>query len=287
MRVTALAAALGWLAVSSAGAEPRHEVRPGETLDSLAAHYYGSAALGQMLGSYNELEGELEPGTPLRLPSGRDYTVRAGDSWALLAKRQLGDSSLAGTLAELNGSSLEGPLRIGRQLAIPVLVEYVVAPGDSFARIARHFYGGPARAGFLQRFNEIESAKRLRVGSRLRVPLTLPLDAVSPRAAESAPLPATPVRAELREGMRAYMEGSYDTALERLESLRAEVLEGGSPEERRQLLRHLAFAYVAYDRPEDACAAYRELLGVEPRPRLDPDQVSPKIRRVLASCSGR
>lgn len=309
-----LTLALAWLAASSPGpGEVQHEVRPGETLASLAERYYGSTALGEMLGTYNGLDGELEPGSTLRLPSGRDYVTRAGDSWSRLAHSHLGDAALAGPLAQLNGSSAEAPLRIGQQLAIPVLVDYRVAPGDSFARIARRFYGGPARAGFLQRFNRIENARHLQVGQLLRVPLTLPLaeppvpdadqavEGDRPQAAAAgtarpktqtglASVAAAPsldgLREELRLGMSAYLDGSYDTALERLEPLRSEVMAHGSLREQRELLRHLAFAYVAYDRGEDACSAYRALVAIEPSTQLDPDRISPKIRKVLADCGG-
>ena len=310
-----LASALVWLAASAPGSgDVEHEVRPGETLASLAKRYYGSTALGDMLGTYNGLDGKytgldgkLEPGKTLRLPSGRDYVAHAGDSWSRLAKSQLGDAALAGPLAELNGSSAETPLRIGQQLAIPVLVDYRVTPGDSFARIARRFYGGPNRAGFLQRFNRMSNARWLQVGQLLRVPLTRSL--AEPPAPESDRLPAAPaeaarpektaglpsvaaapvldeLREELRQGNSAYSDGSYDTALERLEPLRAEVMARGSLPERRELLRYLAFAYVAYGRTEDACSAYRALMEIEPSPPLDPDRISPKIRDVLARCGG-
>ena len=303
-----LASALVWLAASAPGAgDVRHEVRPGETLASLAKRYYGSTALGEMLGTYNGLAGKLEPGTTLRLPSGRDYVARAGDSWSHLAETQLGDAALAVLLAELNGSSAEAPLRIGQQLTIPVLVDYRVAPGDSFARIARRFYGGPDRAGFLQRLNRTGNARWLQVGQLLRVPLTQSLAeppapesdqhraarAEAARPGTTTDLPSVAVapvldglREELRRGMSAYSDGSYDTALERLEPLRAEVMARGSLRDQRELLRHLAFAYVAYGRTEEACSAYRALMAIEPSQPLDPDRISPKIREVLAGCGG-
>lgn len=275
-----------WLLLAAApleAAELRYWTSSGESFESIAERHYGQADLGPWLRSLND--GAVEPlpaGAELRLPSATRRSASAGESWALLAERWLEEPALAGPLAELNGSALGEPPPA--RVRVPALVPYTVREGDSLARISRRFYGTPDRALLLARLNGVERPEQIEVGRRLRVPL---IRVVGPALPVSAPASGEALRDGLREAIHAYLNAHYDTALEALLELREEVLAGGSRREQRELLRYLAFTYVAYGRPEPACDCYRSLSALEPELRWDPDLVSPAILSVFASCQDR
>jgi len=88
---------------------------------------------------------------------------------------------------------------------------------------------------------------------------------------------------EFRAAEKEFAEGNYASARQLLESLR-ERSRDGTDEERGEILRLLAFVYVAFDMRTEACIAYNSL-PVAPTPTtLDPDVVSPRIRDALSRC---
>ena len=86
------------------------------------------------------------------------------------------------------------------------------------------------------------------------------------------------------EAVGAYLDGSYDRALEELETLRPGVLESGQRGEQELLLTNLVYLYVAFDRPNQACETFGELRTLDPQVQFDEDLVSPKIRRLVERC---
>ena len=90
--------------------------------------------------------------------------------------------------------------------------------------------------------------------------------------------------AALERASAAYVEGEFSTALEQLEALRPEVEGSQDRAAQKLLLEQLVYLQVAFDRPEEACDSYSRLLVMEPSLTFDPDQVSPKIRRVVERC---
>ena len=62
------------------------------------------------------------------------------------------------------------------------------------------------------------------------------------------------------------------------------MLTEGVAEERSELLELEAFVHVAFERRNEACAAFRDLLELAPETKLDRDLVSPKIRKTLLHC---
>ena len=90
----------------------------------------------------------------------------------------------------------------------------------------------------------------------------------------------------IREAARSFADGEYARARLLLESLREKSRSDGTDEERAEILRLLAFVYVAFDMRAEACSAFQSL-PPQPAPALDPDLVSPRIRDALARCPGR
>jgi hypothetical protein len=69
-----------------------------------------------------------------------------------------------------------------------------------------------------------------------------------------------------------------------LEGIREIVAREGADPDRREWGRLMAFVYVALDRDDEACAAYRSGPPQAGPPNFDPDLISPRIRAVLSKC---
>jgi LysM repeat protein len=295
----------------SAG-EQVHTVRSGESASSIAKNYYADHELGLLLLEYNgKPDTTLHPGEKLVVPFSEDHTVARGDSWSGLAQRYLGKASLHGALAVVNGLSSEEPLPLGSRILIPVALPHVLRRGETLAVLAERYHGDADYSKVVQLFNGIEDPRRLSVGQTVVMPLTQlrlrerpSVEPKTPTVSLERPKPAAdddgaasveqeePPRDDgsrhgdrIRAAEEAFERGDYLQARATLESLRRAVMaaEGGSESERADVQRLLAFVYVAFDLREEACDAHRMS-----RPAaLDSDEVSPKIRDMLAGCSSR
>lgn len=99
-----------------------------------------------------------------RPPRARQHTVRAGDTWVRIARRN-GIDPL--DLALANGSRLERTLRPGQVLTIPPEGVVFVRTRQSLADVARAHECDPAA---LARLNRLRPGATLRVGQRLVLP---------------------------------------------------------------------------------------------------------------------
>jgi hypothetical protein len=112
-----------------------------------------------------------------------------------------------------------------------------------------------------------------------------------PTVRKTEPVPTAPPPApeprftrELRHAERQFRLGHFAEAREQLEGLRSRITAEGAADEQAEYWRLLTFVYVAFDLEEDACTAYGSLRRIAADAPLDPDLVSPKIRRVVNGC---
>jgi nucleoid-associated protein YgaU len=127
-------------------------------------------------------------------PAFREYRVRAGDTPASIAKRELGDAKLASAVLQANQLMSPAHLREGRIIRLPLdpsnvqgkpvtsntvpstpalpTPEYVVRKGDSLAAIARRVYGSEAHVQFLIDANKatLTDPSAIKPGQVLLVP---------------------------------------------------------------------------------------------------------------------
>jgi len=318
MRKKALVRAL-LLAISLSGATVgtaslrTHTVRGGESVSSITKRYYGGYELTELLLQYNgKSDAVIQPGEKLQVPFCEVHRVRGGDTLSKLAQRYLGRPLAYREIAVLNGIGPDKPLQVGQRIVIPVVLSHQLKRGESLATLAKRFYGDTDLSHVLRSYNGIDDPRRLNVGQKIEVPLVSFLkEGKAPRTPKKtrSSKPATPVPAPVKSdkptvepaskpaapvtpryeskialARKAYSLGEYGRARELLEALQPDVLRDGNNIERAELLRMIAFVYVAFDLPVQACAAHRSLSRLSPKTRLDPEFVSPKIRRILSEC---
>lgn len=260
-----------------------HPVREGDTWSSIAGTYWGDPALGRALALQLGVDpGSLpEVGASLQIPGLVEWRIRKGESLAVVSRHLYGTPDRTRQIAALSEISEPSRVRVGDRVRAPFLVHARVSEAESTG--------------------ETESPPDSDRGpddpAPSPPPISAPAEATGPGTdGPTAPRPvAEPVsappsslteedRRTLRSGVNAYLEGSYEEALERLEAIRRSVLAQGDDGERALLLRHLVFLYVAFDRLDDACGPYVALRRIDPEGSLDPDEVSPKVRLAVAGC---
>jgi LysM repeat protein len=315
-RIPCVAAALVVIAavpgISRAG-EFHYTVRAGESASSIAKRYYGDFTGAELLLLYNGKSGHLiRAGESLRIPYCELHAIEAGDTWSGLARRYLGRASAYPAIAALNDLDPSRSLTIGREIAMPVVIDHQLARGESLVGLAERFYGDPRWAEALIQFNEIDDPRRLPVGATVSIPLAS-LRLVAPPAPDPAPtvaevphdpepvevatlatateLTAPPVERparfgiELRRARRAFEDGDFEGSRAMLQAIDDVVERDGLDSERAELWRLRAFVHVADDEPDEACASFAKLQGdIRGITDFDPELVSPKIRSTLGSC---
>jgi LysM repeat protein len=297
-----LAALLLALLASPVRAQVLHRTEPGETLSELAQRYYGDASFADLIAAHNKLARDPQPGVELRLPSASRHTVARRESWNDLAARYWSDASLGPALARWCGFDPAAPPAVGSVIEIPALFTYRLKPGETLVGLARRFQRDPSRGVLLAELNRVPDPKYVHAGRELRIPVmasvreageTASKSASEPPASASKPsrdVASGPPRSDpaltpdLMSAVNAYLDGDFEAALSQLEQQRPKLLAKGSDSERKLLLRYLIFSYVAFERNDAACDAYAALRGIERKPDLDPELVSPKIRDALARC---
>lgn len=265
-------------------------VQQGDTLAGIAQRVYGRVEHETLLVIANGLDAgggiPITPGMRLEIPAVSFRRVALGDTWAALATELLGAPQRAAVLAFANDSK---PWLLPTENA-EILVPYnlrVVADGESsLVDIAERFLGSQKRTWMLAEYNGLKHA-RLDPGQVILVPLTeLPLTDAGREAARQPPAGRGGVGGESRQDQAAAKDalpalladvrgGRYVDAVARGEGLLA-----GSDlttPQRAAVQRQLLEAYVALGAAGRARAACREWRRADPRARLDPIELSPKV----------
>jgi hypothetical protein len=306
------------------GADRIHRVEAGESASSIARFYYGDYELADLLVEYNGGgdAAKIRVDQRLKIPICPEHRVRAGDAWSVLAERYVDRGDVWPSIAILNGMLPEKPLTIGTRIVFPVVMPHTLSRGETLAVLARRYYGDPERADVLQQFNAIDDPRRLSVGQTIDVPLIdfraagKPAETDPPPPAERAkrdlaataggeeatvvekraepkippaePEPEKPAGLPFAEPLAraadAIDRGEFERARTTIESLLERVEAAGTDEAKTRLWEMAATLYVAYDEPQRACEAFRKLAALPAEPDLDPDRVSPKIRRAWSDC---
>ncbi|MCX8040452.1 MAG: LysM peptidoglycan-binding domain-containing protein [Planctomycetota bacterium] len=203
-------------ASAAASGARTHTVAKGETLSDISAQHYGSARHWRRIVEANPgLDpARLNVGQVLQIPplpeassqpaaaSGEGtYTVKPGESYYAIARKQLGNAARWRELEQLNGIPAE-ELRAGQVIKLPPKEEsrrsaaapggapsaggqrtHVVAAGETLGDIAQRYYGTSAKWKLIVEANPGIRPEQLSVGQQLVIPEPRTAAAAAPRAA--------------------------------------------------------------------------------------------------------
>jgi hypothetical protein len=269
-----------------------HVVRPNESLADIAKRLYGDSSREGLIASANALDVQggsaIVPGMLLQIPACEYHRVTEHETWAGLAREFLGDAERADPLARVNDALAWIAPSPGQEVRIPYVLSYIAAEGDTTTDIARRFLGDPNRAWELEAYNGKKQWKLLR-GQVVLVPISdLELTAAGRAEAAGAEarsrgeaggaalaqqrkvageIPA--LLADLRAGRWVEAVARGNRLLAQSDLTRAELA---------SIDRALVEAYVALDATGPAAAACKAWREKDPKAKLDPTYVSPKIR---------
>ncbi|HEY8146852.1 MAG TPA: LysM peptidoglycan-binding domain-containing protein [Kofleriaceae bacterium] len=271
-----------------------HKVQKGDTLELLAAEYYGDRRHKIYIMIENRLDHarDLKPGEKLRIPISSEITATVGDSLASLAAQYLGDERRARYLAEFNGLSTDGSVAAGMSIAIPLRVTYRAEGSESLRSIASALFADDKKAELLKDYNDLK-VDELEKGQTITIPIYLRVQPSKrrPPDADSAALVAK--RTEVLERARrvlpgaraAFKAGDYHAVKRDMAAL-----VGDFPYLDADLVVEigvlLGSAYVAFDDVDTARATFEQVLERSPKYALKAYHHSPKVRDVWKKAGG-
>jgi hypothetical protein len=266
-----------------------YRVRQGDTLDVVAAEYYGDKNLGAFIITENHLlepkqakPRALRPGERLRVPITREIATAKGDGFETLAQAYLGDAKRAAFLADYNGLSIEENLPAGTVLVLPLRVTHTATSGESFAMISSFYFGDAKQADMLKRYNGLDKSG-IDKGESIIVPLLrvrstkiAPLDTEGKDRRDRQKKAIGDAALALPRARSAWMLADFEGVKASLAHVADEVdfLDAATAVEIGILLGK---AHVAFGEEDAAVAAFTLVIDRKPRTTLAPYRDSPKV----------
>jgi LysM repeat protein len=299
----AIAVAVAALAASQAHADATNDtaiyrVRSGDTLDLVAAEYYGdhNDAVFIMVENKMQHARKLVPGEKLKIPISREITTSPGDTLGTLAQAFLGDSRRAWALADFNNLAIGAgdTIAAGTQLTIPFHVTHVAAATETVASIAAAYFGDARQGDMLRRYNALERAS-IDKGESIVVPIfhvrvrtskLPPIDADSKARREHQRSAAAALAEVIPRARAAWIQGDFAGVKAALATVQADLdyLDTGGAVEVGLLLGK---AYAAFDENELAVASFGRVHARDPKLALSRYADSPKIVVLWEKAGGR
>lgn len=281
-------------AAAAPGDAINYRVRAGDTLELIAAEYYGDRRYAVFVMVANKIAHPrpLRPGERIKIPVNRDVTTAPGDTLASLAQTYLGDSKRAVFLAEFNRMEPDASLPAGTHILIPFHVTHVAAAEERVASIAAAYFGDSKNAELLTRYNFLDRPVVAK-GESLVVPIfnvrvreskLPPVDEeAAARTNKRVQVAARAVTA-LPTAMAAWRDGNFAAVKRELADLDVDYLDGNLAVDISLLL---GAAYLATEDEESALARFRQALERKPRHSVSPYWFSPRVREVWLRAGGR
>jgi LysM domain len=275
-----------------------HVVQPGDTLASLAERFYGKIQHERLLVAANALEVEggirITPGMLLEVPALTYVRVRPGQTWKELAQKFLGGEHRAYALAEANEAKAWIPPATDLEVAIPFNLRFVSTGNETIVGLAYRYLGDRKKAWMLDQYNE-RKGRRLVRGEVVLIPVVdvalteqgkqdaaVALQLGRQELAGADLAAQRQVSAELSGLENSVREARYVQAVEH--GTRCLNLGQLTEPQRARIHRALLEAYVALGAPELAASSCGAWLKADPKAKLDPMLISPKI---LSACEGK
>ena len=278
-------------------AQPRHithKAKAGDTLQLLAAEYYGDRrhAVFIMVANHIAHPRPLKRGERIRIPVGRDITTAAGDSFKSLAAAHMGDERRAGFLAAFNGRNENASIAAGEEIRIPLRVTHTAATKVDIGVLAATYLGDRNKAAFLKDYNFL-SKDHLAKGESIIIPilrvrvrqskLPAPDEESAARISKRREMQELAARALLL-AQAAWRAGDYTSIRKELSGIDTDYVDAAAAAEIGLLL---GSTYIAFSDTPSALAAFRTVLERRPDYELDEYEHSPKIRAVWKQAGGK
>jgi LysM repeat protein len=135
-----------------------YRVKPGDSLELIAAEFYGDRAKAMFIMVDNKLTRprSLKPGERLRIPISRDVVTAPGDTFESLAATYLGDARRGTFLADFNGLSVDDSVPAGSVLTVPFTITHVATYLETVADVAKAYFGDSRNAELIRRYNFLD-----------------------------------------------------------------------------------------------------------------------------------
>lgn len=300
MKTLAIAALLVAARALPAAAQPSepavtiHKVEKGDTLELLAAEYYGDRRHKIYIMIENRLDHarDLKPGEKLRIPVSDEVTVAVGDTLASLAGEYLGDERRAKYLAEFNRLDDGGSLSAGMSLSIPLRVTYRANGKEPLKAIAAGLFRDDRKAALLKEYNFLRG-DTLDKGQAITVPIYLRVQPSKQRPPDAESKALVARRTEVLEQAKrvlpsaraAWKAGDYAAVKRELAEL-MKTFPYLDTELAVDVGVLLGSAYVAFDDVDTARATFEQVLERSPRHTLSAYAHSPRVREVWLKAGG-
>ncbi|HUS66101.1 MAG TPA: LysM peptidoglycan-binding domain-containing protein [Kofleriaceae bacterium] len=282
------------VAQPSESAVTMHKVEKGDSLELLAAEYYGDRRHKIYIMIENRLDHarELKPGEKLRIPVSNDVTVAVGDTLQSLAGVYLGDERRAKYLAEFNRLDEGGSVSAGMSLSIPLRVTYRANGKEPLKAIAAALFRDDKKAALLKEYNFLRG-DTLDKGQAITVPIYLRVQPSKQRPPDAESKALVLKRTEVLEQAKrvlpsaraAWKAGDYAAVKRELAEL-MKTFPYLDAEQAVDVGVLLGSAYVAFDDVDTARATFEQVLERSPKYSLSAYAHSPRVREVWLKAGG-
>jgi len=273
-----------------------YRVKQGDSLELIAAEFYGDRTKSAFIAAANKLARPrpLKPGERLRVPVVREVATSPGDTFESLAATYLGSARRGTFLADFNSIPVEDNLPAGTVLVVPLTVVHTAASTESMGEISRQYFGDARSAELLRRYNfldkpTIDKAETVIVPAlhtRLAATRQPPMEAEAKTRRDRRRDASARVARALPAAHEAWKTGDFAQVKAALAPLEPELdyLDLGDAVDVGVLV---GVAYLAYDEGEPALAAFKRVLDRQPHHTLARYAYSPKIIALWQKAGGQ
>jgi hypothetical protein len=272
-----------------------HRVKQGDSLELIAAEFYGDRAKAVFIMVANRMTHvrPLRPGERLRVPISREVATSPGDTFESLAASYLGSARRGPFLASFNGVSSDEGLPAGTLLTIPFTIVHTAGSVESISDIAKAYFGDGKNTEMLRRYNFLDRSS-IEKGEALLVPVYHVR--LSPAKAPALDTESRGRREHRREALaraakalpaarQAWKDGDFAAVKGVLAPLEPD-LDYLDTRDAVDLGVLLGAAHVANDDGEAALATFKRVLDRRPNHALRRYDTSPKILEVWQKAGG-